>query len=139
MPAELAIGFRRKAVAESLMDYLKGKEVIGFESRPVYSRDGDFITLFLKDDDYYAERVDELLTVFHSTQTDELVGCKIKGVQLLLETLGRFGVSVEDGEVQINFLFVAGALISPSKKDQYESLGKRTSAHRMPRCELQPA
>src|SRR4051794_34529314 len=106
------------------MDYLNGKELIGFESRPVYSRDGDFITLFLKDEDYHAERVDELLTVFHSTLTDELVGCKIKGIQLLLETLGRFGVSIEDGEVQMNFLFVAGALISPSMKDKYESLGK---------------
>lgn len=121
------------------MDYLNGKAVIGFESRPIYSRDGDFITLFLKDEDYYAERVDELLTAFHSTKTDELVGCTIKGVQLLLETLGKFGVSVDDGEVQMNFLFVAGALISPSKKDRYECMGKRTSNHRMPRRELQPA
>ena len=71
-------------MAESLTDYLKGKEVIGFESRPVYSRDGDFITLFLQGDDYYAERVDELLTVYLATRNGELLGCQIKGIQLAL-------------------------------------------------------
>jgi len=68
-------------MAESLIEYMKNKEVIGFESRPVYSRDGDFLTLFLKDEDYYAERIDDLLTVYYSTQSDELIGCKVKGVQ----------------------------------------------------------
>lgn len=126
-------------MAESLTDYLKGKEVIGFESRPVYSRDGDFITLFLQDDDYYAERVDELLTVYLATRNGELMGCKIKGIQLLLETLSKFGLSVEDGEMELNFLFVAGAIISPSGKDRYQSLGKRTSKLKVPHRELMPA
>lgn len=126
-------------MAESLTDYLKDKDVIGFESRPVYSRDGDFITLFLQDEDHYAERVDELLTVYHSTRNDALIGCKIKGVQLLLDTLGKFGVRVDDGEVELNLLFVAGALISPSREDQYQNLGKQTSKFRIPRRELQAA
>ena len=124
-------------MAESLIDYLKNKEVIGFESRPVYSQDGDYITLFLKDEEYYSEHVDDLLTVFHSTHNDELIGCKIKGVHRLLKTLGDFGMSIEGGDVQLNFLFVAGALISPAKREDYQTLSQRTSHARISRQDLQ--
>lgn len=126
-------------MAETLIDYLKGKESLGFESKPVYSRVGDFLTLFLRDEAYYAERVDDILTVYHSVAADELIGCKIKGVQRLLGTLGKFGVSVEDADIELTFLFLAGALDSPNMRTRYESLGKHTPRIKIPRRDLQPA
>ena len=97
-------------MAEDLLTYLAGKEAMGFEPRPYYSPDGDFLTFFFREDDHYAERVDDLLTVYHSMENHEPVGYKIKGVRLIFETLGEFGVEVEGGEVSMGFLFLSGAL-----------------------------
>jgi hypothetical protein len=72
-------------MGETLMEYLNGKEPRGFESRPIYSPDGDFISLYLRDEDSYAERVDDLLTIYRSVENDALVGWKIKGVRRLLK------------------------------------------------------
>ena len=60
-------------MAEDLMSYLDGREATGFEPRPFYSPDGDFLTFYFREDDHYAERVDELLTVYLSMDTQELV------------------------------------------------------------------
>jgi hypothetical protein len=132
-----------RSVARSLYEGLESGSVVlpapRFESRPLYSPDGDFLTLFLQDEEYYAERVDELLTVYHSIATDELIGCEIKGVQRLLETLGEFGMSVEDADVELKFLFLAGAIHSPNMRTRYGSLGRRTPRMKIPRRELQPA
>jgi hypothetical protein len=128
-------------MAETLIDYLKDKEPRGFEARPIYSADGDFITLYLKDEDSYAERVDELLTVYLSVENRSLVGCKIKGVRRLLKTLGDFGVSIDGEDVSVNLLFLAGALHSPANREKYEQLGRQASDLTIPRgtLDLQPA
>ncbi len=119
-------------MADRLIDFLDGREPQGFESRPIYCRDGDFITLHLCDGDYYAERVDELLTVYLSPENNSLVGCKIKGARKLLQTLGEFGVSVENGEVSLNLLFMAGAVVSPMKGDRYRQIGSQAPNLRIP-------
>jgi hypothetical protein len=85
-------------MAETLIDYLEKIEPQGFEPRPIYSADGDFITVYLTDEDSYAERVDQLLTVYLSVEKHALVGCKIEGVCRLLKTLGDFGVSIDGKE-----------------------------------------
>jgi len=96
-------------MAEDLMSYLDGREATGFEPRPFYSPDGDFLTFHFREDDHYAERVDELLTVYLSMDTQELVGCKVKGVRRILDTLGKLGVLVDDGEIKMSFLFLSAA------------------------------
>lgn len=114
-------------MAEDLMTYLEGREARGFEPRPFYSRDGDFLTFFFRDADHNAERVDELLTVFLAVTDGELVGCKIKGVRRILETLGKFGVEVDDGEVKLSFFFLGGALAPENPRRRwYEEIGGRT-------------
>ena len=90
-----------------LLEFLKGKSYSGdFEARPHYSPDGDCVTLYVKDVEAYGKRLDELLTVYKSIDDDELVGCQIKGVQLMLERLGNFGICIEKGEVTIGLLFL---------------------------------
>ena len=101
-------------MAETLIDYLENKEPRGFKPRPIYSADGDFITVYLTDEDSYAERVDELLTVYLSVEEHSLVGCKIKGVRRLLKTLGDFGVSVDGKNVSVSLLFLAGNCLLPT-------------------------
>lgn len=116
-------------MAENLMDYLKGKEPKGFESRPVYSRDGDTLSYYFRNDEAYSERVDDLLTVYKSIATDELVGCKVKGITRLLDRLKSFGLVVEpEGEdVRLNLLFFSAAFERPATVHRYyEELGRFT-------------
>ena len=125
-------------MAEDLMSYLDGREATGFEPRPFYSPDGDFLTFYFREDDHYAERVDELLTVYLSMDTQELVGCKVKGVRRILDTLGKLGVLVDDGEVKMSFLFLSGAFSrEDARRKRYEEIGTRTKAIRINPKELQ--
>lgn len=93
----------------SLDEYRKGKRPGKFEARPLYVPEGDCLTFYFKDDEAYAERVDELLTVYRSMKSDELVGCQIKGVRFILKNLGNFGVQVKDGSIDLRALFIAYA------------------------------
>jgi hypothetical protein len=47
----------------------------------IYDPDGDCIEFLAKPDPFYAERIDDLLTVYYSQETEEPIGCLIKGVQ----------------------------------------------------------
>ncbi len=135
---------------ETLNEYLEGRKVKGFTSRPRYFRDGDFVSYYLVDEDHYAERVDELLTVYRSMKDrNRLVGCKIKGVSRILETLGSFAVSIHDGNGQILLgpLFLGSMALArnPSlKNDQerrsrYEEVRLATRDVWLDESELQPA
>jgi hypothetical protein len=127
-------------MGEILMDFLKNKQPHGFEPRPIYSADGDFISFYLRDEDCYAERVDERLTIYHSVENDALVGCKIKGIRRLLKTLGDFGVSIQDEEISVNWLFLAGAALASSRQhvDRYQQLGRQAGNFRIPKKTLEP-
>ena len=50
---------------------------------------GDCLSFYAEDVDSYAERVDNLLTVFRSMRTEKLIGFEIKGVQHIVKTLGN--------------------------------------------------
>jgi len=76
-------------MAEDLMEYLATAKCEKFEPKPMYSAQGDFLTIFFRDDDAYERRVDELLTLYFSESANELVGCKINRISALLRTLGQ--------------------------------------------------
>lgn len=108
---------------ETLDQYLEGRKAKGFTSVPHYFRDGDFVSFFLSDERCYSERVDDLLTVYLSEKTGEMVGCKVKGVRLLLETLDAFSVTIDDGRVRLSWLFLSAAAHSDARsRDWYRSL-----------------
>jgi hypothetical protein len=126
-------------MAKELSEYLKNHPSQGFVSRPQYFAEGDFVSYFLVDERCYAMRVDSLLTLYHSMTSQELIGCKIKGVRRLLEKLGKFGVLIEDGEgTQLGLLFLAAASLSdePSRRAEYEKLGQRLGQAKIETGEL---
>jgi hypothetical protein len=126
-------------MAEDLMTYLSGRKAHGFEPRPFYSPDGDFLTFYFRGDEHYAERVDELLTIYLSMDGDELIGCKIKGVRRILDTLGKFGVEVSGQDMQLSFLFLPGAsMLEDERRKRYEEIGAHTRDIRLNPSELQP-
>ena len=111
---------------ELLMDYLADKKAERFRPHPHYYRDSDSLTFFLKDEDVVARRVDELLTVYVSAKTEELVGAKIKGVRQILSTLGNFGVTIKDAGLTLGMLFLAGMAVSRelAGKSEYIRVGE---------------
>ena len=113
-------------VPKGLMDYLAGKKAERFRPHPRYYRDGDSLTFFIKGEDVVARRVDELLTVYVSAKTEELVGAKIKGVRQILSTLGSFGVTIKDAGLTLGMLFLAGMAVSRelAGKSEYIRVGE---------------
>ncbi len=82
-----------------------------FEPRADYDPDGDCIEFLAKPDPFYAERVDDLVTVYYSEKTGEVIGSLIKGVKSLYEALREkmpgFMVAIEDGSVRLEHVFLA--------------------------------
>ena len=126
-------------MVEDLKQYLAEHRCKGFRAAPHYFANGDFLTYFMCEDRCFAERVDELLTVYIAFDTKEVVGCKIKGVSQVLKTAGNFGVALGDGEVRLGFLFFAGAATAKDdiQLQRYEQVGKIASNIKLDRKELQ--
>lgn len=82
-----------------------------FEPQAIYDPDGDCIEFVAKPDAFYAERIDDLVTVYYSQETGELMGSLIKGVSKfcreMTERLPGFKIEIHDGPVQLEHIFLA--------------------------------
>jgi hypothetical protein len=88
-----------------------------FEPTATYDRDGDCIEFLAKPDPFLAERIDDLVTVYYSQETGELVGSLIKGVaRFCAEMSGKlpgFKIEIQDGPVQLVHIFRARLWSAP--------------------------
>src|SRR5712675_2400481 len=91
----------------NLKDFVASNNPGKFQPKPYYSRAGDSLTFFFKDNPSYAVRVDDLLTLYRSIDGEEMVGCEIKGVHCILEKMGDFGVRIRSGKIDLSMLFLA--------------------------------
>ena len=103
---------------QTLNDYLKTHPPQGFRAVPHYFPVGDYVTYYFRDERCYEERVDDLLTVYLSMTTNEVVGCKIKGVKHILRTAGEFSVTLPGGPQKLGFFFFVGASMSRGEPQQ---------------------
>lgn len=82
-----------------------------FEPSAYYDPDGDCIEFLAKPDPFYAERVDDLVTVYYSQETDEVVGSLIKGVAKfyneVLRRMPGFKIEIHAGRVKLEHFFRA--------------------------------
>jgi hypothetical protein len=112
----------------SLSEFLENKPKTGaFRPCPLYIPEGDSLTFYLKDEDSYGERIDELLTIYKSSANDEIVGCQIKGVRRKLKELRKFMVTLKAPTLDLGLLFLTYMATSDSDtaRHQYEWLGKQ--------------
>lgn len=81
------------------------------QATAVYDPDGDCIEFLARPEPFYAERVDDLVTVYYSQETRAIVGSLIKGVSRfckdLLKQLPGFRIEVSDGAVRLEHIFLA--------------------------------
>src|SRR5689334_19085297 len=91
-----------------------------FEPVAQYIPDGDCLTFYFKPDPYYAERVDNLLTVYRSETSGEMTGCQVKGITCILKRLGDFGVQIqsESPTVDIRLIFMGYNLSTNDPKHE---------------------
>ena len=82
-----------------------------FKPTATYDPDGDCIEFLAKPGAFYAERIDDLVSVYYSQKTDEVVGSFIKGVsKFCRETLSRmpgFKIEIHDGPIRLQHIFLA--------------------------------
>jgi hypothetical protein len=96
-----------------------------FTPSPLYTPEGDSLMFFIKDEESFRERIDELLTVYRSVATNEIIGCQIKGVRRKLEELSKFLVTLKSDEVDLGLLFLTYMATSENEmvRHNYEFLG----------------
>jgi len=82
-----------------------------FKPTAIYDPDGDCIEFLARPDPFYAERVDDLVTVYYSQETGEVVGSLIKGAaafcKQVLQKLPGFRIEIQDGRVKLEHIFLA--------------------------------
>lgn len=90
---------------------LLAKPVECFKPMAVYDADGDCVEFLAKPDAFYAERVDDLVTVYYSQETGEVIGSLIKGIskfcKQMRDRMPGFRIEIQDGRVSLQHIFLA--------------------------------
>lgn len=68
-----------------------------FEPTVTYDPDGDCIEFLARPDAFYGERLDDLVTVYYSQETREIIGSLIKGVHGFLKKHPGLQIDIQDG------------------------------------------
>jgi hypothetical protein len=81
------------------------------QATAVYDPDGDCIEFLSKPEPFYAERIDDLVTVYYSQERHEVIGSLIKGASRfcneILKRLPGFRIEVIDRNVRLEHIFLA--------------------------------
>jgi hypothetical protein len=105
---------------------LAGASPEKFSPSAYYDPDGDCIEFLASPENFYAERVDSLVTVYHSQETDEIIGSLLKGIRplckKLLERLPGFKIEIQQGKVKLVHIFLAKLWASEANPDQLATL-----------------
>jgi hypothetical protein len=100
-----------------------------FRPTATYDSDGDCIEFLAKPDPFYAERVDDLVTVYCSQDTGEVIGSLIKGVANFCREFSKknpgFKIVVEDGSVRLEHIFLARLWSSTEDRKAIQTLTYR--------------
>lgn len=88
----------------------------GFDPQPWYNQYGDCVVFHASEEEAYADRIDLILTLYRSVETDEVIGFQVKGVRAIVELSGFNGFAIstktKDGnvnEISISLLLIAAA------------------------------
>jgi hypothetical protein len=91
-----------------------------------YDPDGDCIEFLARPDNFYAERIDDLVTVYCSQETHEIIGSLLKGVtalcKTLLERLPGFKIEIQQGKIKLVHIFLAKLWAFERDPDQLATL-----------------
>jgi hypothetical protein len=108
---------------------LLAKPAEQFRPTATYDPDGDCIEFLAKPDPFYAERVDNLVTVYYSQETGEIIGSLLKGVGRFFKEFSKrnpgFRSVIEDGPVRLEHVFLARLWSSAQDPKAIQTLAYR--------------
>ena len=97
-----------------------------FEPIATYDPDGDCIEFIAKPDAFYAERIDDLVTVYYSQETNQVIGSLVKGVKKFCESLSSrlpgFRILIQDNPVLLSHIFLARMWSTDRAPDELPTL-----------------
>lgn len=70
------------------------------------SREADALTAYFEGDADFSERLNDHVTLYRSIDTNEVIGCRIKGITSLMEDLPNY-VHVDHGGAELSIVFWA--------------------------------
>ena len=70
------------------------------------SKEADALTVYFEGDADYSKRLSDHVTLYLSLETNEIVGCRIKGISGLLNDLPNY-IRIEHGGVKLSVIFLA--------------------------------
>ena len=90
----------------------------------------DALTVCFEGDADYSERLNDHVTLYRSLDTKEIVGCRIKGIEGILEDLPNF-IEVKDGRIQLRIVFWAfrGTAENEESVEAINDLARAASEH----------
>ena len=116
----------------TLLNVLQRERLAPFKSSCYYCPEADALNLHFRADEYYAERVDDRLTVYLSLDSDQLVGCQVKGIRHTLHRFEGFGIGVSGQDVDVVAVFFAhGMLAKVTERKRYAELALEAAKHRL--------
>ena len=100
-----------------------------FKPMATYDPDGDCIEFLASPDPFFAERIDDLVTVYYSQETHEVIGSLIKGVskfcRTVLQQMPGFRIEIHDGRVSLEHIFCARLWSAPLDPQSLPTLAYR--------------
>lgn len=96
-------------MAESLSEFVhrtSGQSEPGYDPEPWYNVAGDCMECNFRPDEFYACRVDSVLTLYRSIKTEEIVGFQVKAARAIHEILGDFCVEYRDKQMTLGILIL---------------------------------
>jgi hypothetical protein len=92
-------------MAADLKTFLQNESVASeFKPYCELSREADALTVYFKPDRDYSKRLTDHVTLFLGVDTNELVGCRIKGISGILEDLPN-DLRIDHGGVKLSVIF----------------------------------
>ncbi|MGA2616448.1 MAG: hypothetical protein ABSF26_02490 [Thermoguttaceae bacterium] len=98
---------------------------VAFRPYLAISREGDALTAYFKPDADYSERLTDHVTLYRSIDSDEIVGCRIKGISGILEDLPNF-LHVDHNGAKLSMVFWSfrGGVDDEKLRDTFRQLAK---------------
>jgi hypothetical protein len=130
-------------MAENLTEYMR--ELEKSEPPPFvvpqvrYGEEADSLLFYFRNDESYARRLDDLVTVFLSLAGDELVGCQVKGLRRKLKSDGNLCIAIQrEGKLKLGLFFhlLAFETAKPESRNRLVELGQLTKGMEVDTKEL---
>ena len=93
-------------MATDITDLFKGYERPSeFQPTVFYCQESDTLTFYFRDDPDYAKRLGKRVTLYLAVDSAEVVGCQIKGLRHILDTLPNH-LEVTHGKLTLKMVFM---------------------------------